>query len=530
MGNNITRNQLYNLTWMFPVDPKFYYLVRLHFCEFESVITQTRIRQFQIYIANIKAKLMDVIRLSGGNGIPMYKDYLVFMPAGSEKKVNLSITLKAIPILWLSRTSDAILNGLEIFKVNDTMGNLAGPNPNPPPTTPHTAIQSRTRRPQIKETRRNYGHATRRATNKTKCPGSSLPSALCHCFSLGEIQAATQNFNDICIIGRGGFGNVYKGHIDGRATPVAIKRLKPGSSQGAHEFKTEIKMLSHLRHRHLVSLIGYCADGGEMILVYDFMDQGTLSDHLYHKDNPSLPWEQRLEICIGAARGLHYLHKEAMCTIIHRDVKSTNILLDKKWVAKVSDFGLSKMGTTTMSNAHISTVVKGSFGYLDPEYYRRRQLTVKSDVYSFGVVLCEVLCGRPALMLTVERGQMSLAEWAKTCHRDRALNEIIDPCLKGKIAALCFNKFVKIAMSCMHDNGIERPSMDDVVRRLEFALRLQQSAKDDMDFNIIETNMEDEVPFIKHQDGVSEQSCPTNQSIIRISETIFSKINNPYGR
>ncbi|XP_016649037.1 PREDICTED: receptor-like protein kinase FERONIA [Prunus mume] len=369
------------------------------------------------------------------------------------------------------------------------------------------------------------------SSNRTT--NSSLPSALCHYFSLEEIKAATRNFSDICIIGRGGFGNVYKGYIDGRATPVAIKRLKPGSSQGAHEFKTEIEMLSQLRHRHLVSLIGYCVDESEMILVYDFMDRGTLSDHLYHKDNPSLLWEQRLEICIGAARGLHYLHTGAMCTIIHRDVKSTNILLDEKWIAKVSDFGLSKMGATTMSNAYISTVVKGSFGYLDPEYYRRQQLSVKSDVYSFGVVLCEVLCGRPAVVRMVERRQMSLAEWAKTCHRNGTLNEIIDPCLKGKVAGLCFNKFVKIAMSCMHDNGIERPSMADVVRELEFALKLQQSADDNMDFNIVENNIcEDEVAFIKDKEGSgkSEQSCATDQSIKWISETIFSEINNPDGR
>ncbi|BFG26503.1 hypothetical protein CerSpe_127770 [Prunus speciosa] len=562
MGMNKTINKSYNLTWNFPVDPKFYYLVRLHLCEFESDIVNSRDRNFLIYIANdLVEEDADIIAWSGGNGIPVYRDYLVFMTclAASEcqKKVNLSITLRANSYDFMTKFNDAIFNGLEIFKLNDTNTNLAGHNPNPPPmSTPKKSL------PQSPETTNTNSTRTsmlasvvstvtivmflglilvfRRQQklkdswrNSNRTTNSSLPSALCHYFSLAEIKAATRNFSDSCIIGRGGFGNVYKGYIDGGATPVAIKRLKPESSQGAHEFKTEIEMLSQLRHRHLVSLIGYCEDEREMILVYDFMDRGTLSDHLYHKDKPSLPWEQRLEICIGAARGLHYLHTGAMCTIIHRDVKSTNILLDEKWIAKVSDFGLSKMSATTMSNAYISTVVKGSFGYLDPEYYRRQQLSVKSDVYSFGVVLCEVLCGRPAVVRMVERRQMSLAEWAKTCHHNGTLNEIIDPCLKGKVAGLCFNKFVEIAMSCMHDDGIERPSMAVVVRELEFALKLQRSADDDMDFNIVENNIcEDEVAFIKDKEGSgkSEQSCATNESIILISETIFSEINNPDGR
>ena len=518
MGNNRTENMGYNLTWFLPVDSGFIYVVRLHFCEFQPEIQHQNDREFTIFIANQTAENQaDVITWSGGNGIPIFRDYGIMMPGPeSNKKQNLYIQLHPNPD-YRTVYNDAILNGIEVFKLSNADKSLAGLNPDPqktpaaaPPPQSTTNKSNKTklisiaggvvaglivlfviaffivcrgRRVKDSETSEGaswWGQFSYTSVKSTKTSRSSLPSDLCRHFTLQEIKAATNNFDNVFIIGVGGFGNVYKGFINGGTTTVAIKRLNPESQQGAQEFQTEIEMLSQLRHLHLVSLIGYCNDNGEMILVYDHMAHGTLRDHLYKTDNPPLSWKQRLEICIGSARGLHYLHTGAKHTIIHRDVKTTNILLDEKWVAKVSDFGLSKMGPTSMSNAHVSTVVKGSFGYLDPEYYRRQQLTEKSDVYSFGVVLFEVLCARPPLIHNAEKERVSLAQWAPACYKNGKLEQIVDPFLKGKIASDCLHKFGEIAVSCLQERGIERPSMGDVVWGLQFAMQLQESAEQEM--------------------------------------------------
>ncbi|KAL7164136.1 hypothetical protein ACSBR2_040114 [Camellia fascicularis] len=259
---------------------------------------------------------------------------------------------------------------------------------------------------------------------------------LCRWFSLVEIQSATNNFDNALVIGKGGFGKVYKGFIDGGATTVAIKRSNAESKQGAREFWTEIKMLSKLRHTHLVTLTGYSDDCDEMILVYEYMVNGTLADHLYENSRKGngndiyhLTWEERLKICIGAARGLDYLHTNTEQGVIHRDVKTTNILLDENWVAKISDFGLSKMVRTAHTQTHVSTNVKGTFGYLDPAYFLTHRLTKKSDVYAFGVVLFEVLCARPPVD-TMYRGhissrnhQVAIKRWKEGTSRERILDE-----------------------------------------------------------------------------------------------------------
>ncbi|KAK2969622.1 hypothetical protein RJ640_029784 [Escallonia rubra] len=311
---------------------------------------------------------------------------------------------------------------------------------------------------------------------------SFLPEQGCLRFSLAEIHLASQNFDDALILGKGGFGNVYQGlvNIDNVESLVAIKRLNSTSSQGALEFWTEIEMLSKFRHCHLVSLIGYCDEQNEMILVYEYMCNGTLADHLHKvgkNGNPPLSWVQRLKICIGSARGLDYLHTGTgvQHRVIHRDVKSSNILLDEHWAAKVSDFGLSKIGPANQSFSYVSTNVKGTHGYLDPEYFLTYRLTRKTDVYAFGVVLFEVLSGRPAVDARLNEKERGLAAWARRCVKDGRVERIVDPNLrKGRVSPKSQGKFVKIADQCLRRRPEERPTMARVVDRLELALNFQE--------------------------------------------------------
>ncbi|XP_057806728.1 probable receptor-like protein kinase At5g24010 [Salvia miltiorrhiza] len=298
---------------------------------------------------------------------------------------------------------------------------------------------------------------------------------------LSLIHFATRKFSQKLMIGEGGFGKVYEGKLRNGAK-VAVKRSEAGHGQGLEEFHTEIRVLSKIRHQHLVSLMGYCDERDEMILVYEFMEKGTLRDHLYTLEGESktpvaspspFSWDQRLRICIGAARGLDYLHTGCTETIVHRDIKSTNILLDENNVAKVADFGLSVTGS--VDETHFTTQVKGSFGYLDPEYYTCLQLTPKSDVYSFGVVLLEVLCARPVVDRCLPKEQVNLADWGMSLQKKGQLESIVDPFLVGKINPDSLRIFGETVEKCLQDSGDDRPFMSEVLWRLEHCLQFQVS-------------------------------------------------------
>ncbi|GLU01786.1 hypothetical protein SLE2022_190700 [Rubroshorea leprosula] len=545
MGNNGSLNLKSNMTWKFSVDGGFLYLVRLHFCELLRNITRPNQHVFQIFINNQTMEAyFDVFDESGGNGFPMYREYIIMADNGIQER---DLWLALHPLNFVD--VDAFLNGLEIFKLNQSDGNLAGPNPDrnfsPTPPNSHKRLF---KSPKSKVTstilpiigaifgglalfslllslfvfqrRRKLKDTSKLFTTKTT---PSLPSDLCRHFSITQIKAATQDFNDQFLIGIGGFGNVYKGIIDGESTTVAIKRLKSSSMQGAHEFHTEIAMLSKLRHMHLVSLIGYCDDHGEMILVYEYMSRGTLQDHLYRTENPPLSWKQRLEICIGAARGLQYLHRDTKDRIIHRDVKSSNVLLDENYVAKVSDFGLSKLGPTSASQTHVSTQVKGSVGYLDPEYYLRQHLTEKSDVYSFGVVLFEVLCARPPVIQGLSKEKVSLAHWARLCYLKGTLDQIIDPYLTDQIEPMALQKFGEVAEKCVRDKGMERPTMSDIVWALEFTLQLQETVDKKMNGSDVTTTDDEFFGGLTENVAKSQQSMSGTTSCSISASELSSK-------
>ncbi|XP_072977914.1 probable receptor-like protein kinase At4g39110 [Typha angustifolia] len=496
----------FNVTWRLDVDPSFGYLVRLHFCDIISKSLNDL--YFNVYINGLMAiSGLDLSTITSGLSMAYYKDFVLNASVATDR-----ITVQIGPLNEDTGMIDALLNGLEVMKISNSVGSLDGEFGVDGQKADDGSSNRRAvaavgfammfgafvglgamvvkwyKRPQDWERRNSFsswllpihtGHSSF-MTSKGSGYGShksgytfSSTLGLGRYFSLAELQAATKNFDQNSIIGVGGFGNVYMGELDD-GTKVAVKRGNPQSEQGITEFQTEIQMLSKLRHRHLVSLIGYCDENSEMILVYEYMANGPFRDHIYGKNHEPLTWKQRLEICIGAARGLHYLHTGTAQGIIHRDVKTTNILLDDNFVAKVSDFGLSK-DAPGMNQTHVSTAVKGSFGYLDPEYFRCQQLTDKSDVYSFGVVLLEALCARPAINPALPREQVSLAEWAMQWKRKGLLEKIVDPNLAGTINKDSLSKFAEAAEKCLAEHGVERPSMGDVLWNLEYALQLQDA-------------------------------------------------------
>ncbi|KAJ7559458.1 hypothetical protein O6H91_04G085800 [Diphasiastrum complanatum] len=289
-------------------------------------------------------------------------------------------------------------------------------------------------------------------------------------FTFRELALATNNFRPECLIGEGGFGRVYKGRLESTGQVVAIKQLDRNGLQGNREFLVEVLMLSLLHHPHLVNLIGYCADGDQRLLVYEFMPLGCLEDHLHDlpPDKEPLDWTTRMKIAAGSAQGLEYLHDQANPPVIYRDFKSSNILLDEGFQPKLSDFGLAKLGPVG-DKTHVSTRVMGTYGYCAPEYAMTGQLTLKSDVYSFGVVLLELITGRKAIDNLRPAGEHNLVAWARPLFKDRVrFPQMADPLLKGQVPKRGLYQALAVAAMCLQEDAATRPVIGDVVTALNF--------------------------------------------------------------
>ncbi|KAG0457723.1 hypothetical protein HPP92_022601 [Vanilla planifolia] len=291
-------------------------------------------------------------------------------------------------------------------------------------------------------------------------------------FTLFELETITKSFRSDYILGEGGFGTVYKGYIDEnvrvglKSLPVAVKVLNKQGLQGHREWLTEVNFLGQLRHPNLVKLIGYCCEDDHRLLVYEFMFRGSLENHLFRKTAAPLSWATRMMIAYGAAKGLAFLHN-AEKPVIYRDFKTSNILLDSDYTAKLSDFGLAKAGPEG-DETHVSTRVMGTYGYAAPEYVMTGHLTVRSDVYSFGVVLLELLTGRKSIDKSRPGKEHSLVDWARPKLNDkRKLLQVIDPKLEGQYSVRAAQKACSLAYYCLSQNPKARPLMSDVVETLE---------------------------------------------------------------
>ncbi|XP_010521843.1 PREDICTED: protein kinase APK1A, chloroplastic-like isoform X2 [Tarenaya hassleriana] len=323
-----------------------------------------------------------------------------------------------------------------------------------------------------------------RPTPRTE--GEILQSPNLKSFSFSELKTATRNFRPDSVLGEGGFGCVFKGWIDeqtltatkpGTGTVIAVKRLNQDGWQGHKEWLAEVNYLGQFSHPHLVKLIGYCLEDEHRLLVYEFMPRGSLENHLFRRGSyfQSLSWSLRLKVALGAAKGLAFLHC-AETRVIYRDFKTSNILLDSDYIAKLSDFGLAKDGPTG-DKSHVSTRVMGTYGYAAPEYLATGHLTTKSDVYSFGVVLLEMLSGRRAVDKNRPAGEHNLVEWAKPyLANKRKMFRVIDSRLQDQYSMEEVYKAATLALRCLSTEVKLRPNMKDVVSQLEQIRALNASS------------------------------------------------------
>ncbi|PWA27940.1 protein kinase superfamily protein [Artemisia annua] len=287
-----------------------------------------------------------------------------------------------------------------------------------------------------------------------------------HWFTLRDLELATNRFTKENVLGEGGYGVVYRGTLV-NGNPVAVKKLLNNVGQAEKEFRVEVEAIGHVRHKNLVRLLGYCIEGTHRMLVYEYVNNGNLEQWLHGamRQHGYLTWEARMKVLLGTAKALAYLHEAIEPKVVHRDIKSSNILIDDDFNAKVSDFGLAKL--LGAGKSHITTRVMGTFGYVAPEYANTGLLNEKSDVYSFGVVLLESITGRDPVDYGRPSLEVNLVDWLKMMVGSRRSEEVVDPTIDTKPSTRALKRALLTALRCVDPDSDKRPRMSQVVRMLE---------------------------------------------------------------
>nr|XP_027126996.1 probable LRR receptor-like serine/threonine-protein kinase At1g53430 [Coffea arabica] len=499
-SSNLTGGEIYRTARQAPASLKYYglclrkgsYKVRLHFAEImysdDKKFSSLGRRIFDVSIqGNVVLKDFNIIEEAKGVGIGITKDFKDVIVNGSTLEIHLFWTGKGTTAIPDRGVYGPLISAITVTPNFDThtglsVGAIIG-----------IVVASCVVVCLILVLLRLKGYLGGDDTEDKELRALDLQTGY---FTLRQIKAATNNFDPANKIGEGGFGPVYKGLLSDGAV-IAVKQLSSKSRQGNREFVNEIGMISALQHPNLVRLYGCCIEGNQLLLIYEYLENNCLGRALFGRTELLLylDWPTRKKICLGIARGLAYLHEESRLKIVHRDIKATNVLLDKDLNAKISDFGLAKLDEE--ENTHISTRIAGTIGYMAPEYAMRGYLTDKADVYSFGIVALEIVSGKSNTNYRPKEEFVYLLDWAYVLQEQGNLLELVDPSLGSDCPADEALRMINLALLCTNPSPTLRPTMSSAVSMLEGKIAIQAplikrtSLNEDMRFKAFEKLSQD---------------------------------------